>query len=112
MGGGWQYMSWVALDDVTRAMAHIIRNQSIRGPVNLTSPEPVTNSEFTQALGHALHRPTIFPIPATAIKLLFGQMGRETLLSSCRAVPKKLAESGFAFNHASLTDALQAVLGS
>ncbi len=112
VGSGRQYLPWVALDDVMRALAHMIRTESIRGPVNLTSPEPATNAEFTKALGRALHRPTIFPVPAFAIKLLFGQMGVETLLSSCRAVPNKLAESGFAFNQPSLPEALNAVLSA
>ncbi len=110
IGSGHQYLPWVAIDDVARAIEHMIRDSSLHGPVNLMAPEPVTNRQFTKALGAALHRPALFPVPAFAVRLLFGQMGDETLLTSCRGVPKKLAESGFAFAHPEIGEALRSML--
>ena len=84
---------------------------TIEGPVNLTAPHPVTNSEFTKALGAALHRPTLLPTPLLPIKLLFGaELVKEMLLSSARVVPKALQDSGFVFEHPDLKEALAAAL--
>ena len=110
IGSGEQYWSWVTLADVTGAMAHALVTESLRGPVNVTAPEPVRNAEFTQALGRALHRPTIFPMPAFAAKLALGEMAEVVLLSSQKVDSAKLAASGYNFKHPQLGPALAAVL--
>jgi uncharacterized protein (TIGR01777 family) len=106
VGSGRQYMSWVALDDVVGAMLHGLTHTDISGPVNAVSPQPVTNAEFTQALGSVLHRPTIFPMPAFAARLALGQMADDLLLASARVLPKRLQASGYAFRHADLRGCL------
>jgi uncharacterized protein (TIGR01777 family) len=108
---GRQYMSWISLEDVIGAIHHAMFSDELRGPVNLVAPHPVTNRTFTKTLGRVLHRPTLFPVPAIAVKALFGQMGEELLLSSARVVPKKLLDSGFEFLYPDLEDALRAELG-
>jgi len=110
LGDGRQYLPWVTLEDVARAFEYFITNEPIRGPVNVVAPQPVTNAEFTQALGAALQRPTLFRVPAGVIRAVFGQMGRETILSGCRAVPARLSTQGFRFKHADLVDTLRAEL--
>lgn len=107
IGNGRQWFSWVALDDVTRAVSWAIGDERVRGVFNITAPNPVTNAEFTRALGRVLHRPTIFPIPPVAMKIVFGQMGDETLLSGQRVVPSRMLEGGFRFVHGSVESALQ-----
>ena len=104
IGSGNQMMSWIALEEIGHIVEHIIAHQSIAGPVNLTTPHAVTNSEFTRLLGKALHRPAIFPVPAFALKLMFGQMAEEVLLGGANISPKKLLDSGYHFRH---TDLLQ-----
>ena len=111
VGSGKQWMSWVSLDDVAGAIEHAINSSALRGPVNVVSPSPVTNEEFTKRLGEVLHRPTIFPMPEFAVKLAFGEMGESLLLGSQRVVPRKLQESGYKFIHPELTDALRAAIG-
>jgi uncharacterized protein len=106
LGSGRQWMSWIAIEDLVRAIVWIIEHPEISGPVNMTSPNPVTNSEFTAALGDAIHRPTILPIPGVALLLLFGEMAEETLLASQRAVPKVLSDSGFVFDAPDIRTAL------
>lgn len=110
IGSGRQYMSWVSLEDVLGVVEHALNTPALEGPVNVVSPEPVTNKEFTKALGEILHRPTIFPIPAMAAKLLFGEMAEELLLASTRVEPRKLLKSGYRFKHMHLPEALQAIL--
>jgi uncharacterized protein (TIGR01777 family) len=110
IASGRQYWSWVALPDVTAAFVHAVENDSLRGPVNVTSPNPVRNADFTKALGRALHRPTIFPMPAFAAKFALGEMAEAMLLASQRAEPSKLAASGYRFKHPELDGALAAVL--
>ncbi len=110
IGGGKQYMSWVSIDDVVGMIQYVIGNDSMGGPVNLVSPHAVSNHEFTKTLGRVLHRPTIFPMPAFAARLAFGEMANELLLSSTRAVPKKLMNSGYKFRHPELGEALQHLL--
>ena len=112
LGDGRQYMSWVAIDDAVGAIEHALTNKALHGPVNVVSPEPVTNSEFTKALGGALSRPTIFSVPAFAARLAFGEMADATLLSSQRAEPARLKESGFVFKYPDLEGALRHVLTS
>jgi uncharacterized protein len=110
VGSGKQWMSWVALDDVIGAVLFALGTDSLSGPLNLVAPSPVTNAEFTKTLGHVLHRPTIFSVPATAIKIAFGEMGETLLLSGQRVVPKKLQESGYKFLHPEIGEALLSML--
>lgn len=107
IGSGQQYMSWISLDDVRRGIDHLITVDNLSGPVNFVSPLPVTNAEFTKTLGAILHRPILFTVPAFALRLIFGQMAEETLLLSCRVVPKRLAESGFVFSNQNLAGTLR-----
>lgn len=111
MGSGNQYWSWISIDDVAGAILHAITTQSLKGPVNAVSPNPVTNREFTKILGHVLSRPTIFPMPAFAVRLVFGEMGDALLLASTRVKPAKLLESGFQFQNQDLENALRHLLG-
>jgi len=111
IGSGRQYMSWIALDDVTSAILFALENDGLRGPVNLVGPSPVRNDEFVRALGRQLHRPTIFPLPEFVVRNLFGEMGQELLLTSVRALPAKLQASGYRFRYHRLEDALRAALG-
>lgn len=110
IGSGTQYMSWIEIDDVIRAIDHVLVNESISGPINLVSPNPVTNQEFARTLGRVLHRPAILRIPAFAVRILYGEMGNEVLLSSTRAFPRRLISSGFEFRFPLLDGALQHVL--
>jgi uncharacterized protein (TIGR01777 family) len=110
VGSGQQVMSWIALDDVPSVMLHIIAQESISGPVNVVSPHPVTNAEFTRVLGKVLGRPTIFPLPSFAVRLLFGEMGEALLLGGAHIVPKRLEESGFHFAYPHMEHALRHLL--
>jgi uncharacterized protein (TIGR01777 family) len=110
LGSGRQYMSWIAIDDAVGAIEHALTNDSLRGPVNAVAPEAVTNYEFTKTLGQVLSRPTIFPVPAFAARLLFGEMADATLLASQRVVPARLKESGYVFKYPELKGALRHVL--
>jgi uncharacterized protein (TIGR01777 family) len=110
IGSGKQWMSWIALDDVVAGIQFALANDSIKGPVNFVAPNPVTNAEFTKTLGKALSRPTIFPIPAFAIKLLFGEMGEALLLGGQRVAPKRLAAGGYVFSYPQLEQALVHIL--
>jgi uncharacterized protein (TIGR01777 family) len=106
IGSGNQYWSWITLDDVCGSIAHLLQAGGIQGPVNIVSPSPVTNLEFTKTLGRVLSRPTVFPLPAFAARLALGEMADGLLLASTRVVPAKLAAAGFAFRHADLEPAL------
>ena len=99
IGNGRQWMSWIDLRDEVGAIQHLLTNESISGPVNLVSPNPVRNAEFTKTLASVLHRPAIFPVPAFAARLAFGQMADELLLASQRVQPAKLAASGYKFQY-------------
>lgn len=107
IGDGRQYMSWIALADLLRVFDFALATESLSGPVNATSPNPVTNAEFTHALGRALHRPTFMHVPAFAIKLALGEMGERLLLEGARVLPRKLLAAGFQFQCAALEDALR-----
>ena len=107
VGSGKQYISWVALDDVVNAIKLAINDQSIRGPVNVVSPNPVTNEEFTKTLGHVLNRPTALAVPVFAARLAFGEMADEMLLVSQRVMPKKLTAAGFQFRYPELEPAFR-----
>ena len=110
LGNGRQWMSWVSEADAVAAVLFSISNTNLSGAVNATSPNPVTNAEFTRQLGDAVHRPAILPAPAFALRLAFGEMADEALLASTRAVPKRLLEAGFVFQHPSLPSAFAAAL--
>lgn len=97
LGTGRQYWSWIALDDLLRVVERALQDERLSGAVNTVSPEPVTNADFTKALARALRRPAILPMPAFAVKLLFGEMGRAALLASARVRPTRLLEGGFEF---------------
>lgn len=107
MGSGQQWMSWIALDDMVRALRFLVDTPAMRGPVNLVAPEPVRNAEFTKALGRVLGRPAILPVPVFALELLFGTMADNTILASQRVASKKLAGAGFTFRHPRLEEALR-----
>ena len=111
LGSGRQWMSWVSETDAVSAGLLALRNVDISGPVNVVAPEPVTNAAFTRELGRAMHRPTLLPAPAFALRLAFGGMADEALLASTRAVPKGLTQAGFAFAHPTLPEAFAASLG-
>jgi uncharacterized protein (TIGR01777 family) len=110
IGSGRQWMSWITLEDVLGLIQHALVTDSLRGPVNAVAPNPVTNSEFTGALGEALRRPTVFPLPAFMVRLIFGEMGEALLLSSQRVDCGKLVASGFRFRYPELKPALEAIL--
>jgi uncharacterized protein (TIGR01777 family) len=111
MGSGHQYYSWIAIDDVVGAIEHILSRDALSGPVNLTAPDPVTNREFTATLARVLRRPAVFPMPAFAARMLFGEMADALLLSSARVVPSRLTDSGYQFCHPHLEGALRDLLG-
>lgn len=110
IGSGNQMMSWIVLEEIGPIIEHIIAHQSMTGPVNLTTPHAVSNSEFTRLLGKALHRPAIFPVPAFALKLMFGQMAEEVLLGGANIAPKKLLDSGYRFRHTDLLQTFENIL--
>lgn len=112
IGGGSAFVSWITLRDLLRAMQHLLGPSTLSGPVNLIAPLPVRNREFTAAIGKALHRPAVLPVPAWAVRLLFGQMAEETVLASVRAVPSRLLAEGFTFQDAAVEPALQEVLST
>jgi len=111
LGSGRQWMSWVALDDVLYAIAFLLSSDALSGPMNLVSPQPVTNEELTRTLSALLRRPAILPAPSFALRLALGEMADELLLCSQRAIPEALLAAGFVFRHASLSSALQHTLG-
>lgn len=108
LGDGGQYFPWIGLDDHVAAMELLLRDADVSGPVNLTAPEPVTNAEFTRALGRALHRPTPWRVPGVALRTVLGEAADEMLLSGPRAVPGRLPETGFTFTHPHIDQALAA----
>ncbi len=110
LGSGQQWMSWVALEDVVGILRLVIENASLRGAVNIVSPQPLQNAEFTYVLAQAMHRPALFPAPAFALRLALGEMADALLLSSQRVLPGALEKLGYRFLHADLTSALAAVL--
>lgn len=110
LGSGKQYMSWISLADEVGAICFALENTTLKGPVNLVSPHPMTNLEFTKTLGKVLKRPTVLPLPAFAARIIFGEMAEELLLGSTRVLPKKLVDAGYKFCHADLQSALEDVL--
>jgi NAD dependent epimerase/dehydratase family enzyme len=110
IGDGRQWMSWIALDDAIGAIRHALTTNSLHGPANVVAPNPVTNREFTNTLGAVLGRPTIFPLPAFAARLAFGEMADALLLSSQRVEPAQLVASGYRFKFPGLDGALRHLL--
>lgn len=110
LGNGQQYMSWIAIEDAVEAIYFCITNSTLSGPVNLVSPAPSTNAEFTAALGKVLHRPVFLPVPAFGPRLLFGEMADEMLFSGAKVFPRKLEQSGFQFRYAEIESALRKAL--
>jgi uncharacterized protein len=111
IGNGRQYVSWVALDELTRIIEFAIHQANLSGPVNAVAPQSVTNHEYTKTLGKVLGRPTIFPMPAFAARLAFGEMADALLLANTRVVPDRLNEAGYSFRHAELEPTLRQMLG-
>ena len=110
IGSGKQYWSWIAIDDAVSAIAFALESEKLSGPVNVASPNPVTNREFASTLGRVLHRPVCFPMPVCVARLLLGQMVDEVLLRSIRAQPKRLQNADFVFRYPELEMALEGVL--
>lgn len=112
LGTGQQYLSWIALPDHVAATSWLLDNDDVRGPVNLCAPYPVTNAEYTAALGRALHRPAVLPVPGAALRIaLGGQLADEMLLGGQRVEPRVLQAAGFRFRYPDVDAALRAVLG-
>jgi uncharacterized protein len=107
VGSGKQWMSWVSLDDVVGIVNYALENENLRGAVNVTSPNPVTNEEFTKTLGEVLYRPTFLPLPEFAVNLVFGEMGDALLIDSTKVIPKRLLDAGYEFKHPDLKTALK-----
>ncbi len=112
LGDGRQMFSWIALDEIPLIMDFLIRTEGIMGPVNVTSPQPVTNAEFTKAFGKAINRPTVLPVPAFGARLLFGEMADALLLEGAKVMPKKLLDAGYAFRYPDIDSALAVSLKS
>ena len=111
IGSGRQWWSWVTLDDVVGAIVHALAERNVEGPVNVGSPNPLTNAEYTKVLGKVLNRPVIFPLPAPAARLALGELADALLLASQRMEPAKLKETGYEFRHPELEGALRHLLG-
>ncbi|WP_189930175.1 TIGR01777 family oxidoreductase [Streptomyces sulfonofaciens] len=109
LGDGRQYWSCIALHDEVAALRHLIDTGELSGPVNLTGPEPRTNREVTAAMGRVLHRPTLLPVPAPALRLVLGELADDTLTGQ-RVLPTRLLQSGFAFAFPDIEDMVRAAL--
>lgn len=111
VAGGRQYVPWVHLDDVVGALLFCLDNANARGPVNLSAPNPVTNAQLSKALGRALHRPAVLPVPGFALRILYGEMA-EIVTTGQRAIPARLRELGYSFHFEEIEPALHDVLAS
>ncbi|HEX5243550.1 MAG TPA: DUF1731 domain-containing protein, partial [Tepidisphaeraceae bacterium] len=109
---GRQFMSWIEAGNLVRAIVFALENPNLAGPVNAVAPAPVRQREFAKALAHVLHRPAFLPMPAAAVRLLFGEMGQTVLLGGAKVIPKRLTDAAFAFQYANLEEALRAQLQS
>lgn len=109
-GSGQQWLSWIDVSDMVGAIHHILKNDLIQGPVNMVAPKPVRNEEFASALASVLSRPAIFPLPAFAVKLVFGEMGEDLLLGSQRVEASKLISTGYPFRYRELKTSLESLL--
>lgn len=110
IGGGRQYVSWIAREDAIGATLHALDTDALGGPVNVAAPAPVTQAEFAKTLGHVLNRPTLLAVPAFGVRLMFGEMGAETLLASARLAPARLVGTGYRFRWPELAPALRHLL--
>lgn len=111
IGPGTQYVSWIAIDDLVDAVRSVLDEPSLAGPVNIVSPNPVANAAFTKALGRVLRRPTVIPMPAWGVRLIFGEMADTLLLASQRVEPARLLAAGYRFRFAEIEDALCRCMG-
>lgn len=111
IGSGRQWMSWIALADYVDAIAFLLTNESMRGPVNLVSVNPVTNDEFAHTIARVLGRPAVFAVPSFALKLVMGEMAEDTVLASQRVAPRRLVDGGFEFVFPTLESALRTEIG-
>jgi uncharacterized protein (TIGR01777 family) len=107
VGTGKQWMSWISIDDVVAIVNFALENESLRGAINVVSPKPVTNEEFTKTLGEVLYRPTFLPLPEFAVSLVFGEMGDALLIDSTKVLPKRLLDAGYEFKYPDLKSALE-----
>jgi uncharacterized protein (TIGR01777 family) len=107
IGSGRQWISWIALTDALRGLVYLLGNESLGGAVNLTSPEPATNAEFVETLARVLHRPALMTVPELAVKLLYGEMGAETVLAGQRVLPHRLTDAGFQLHWPTLEPAIR-----
>ena len=110
-GGGDQYISWISLDDMAAAILHCVCTPELSGPVNIAAPAPVTNRELIRSISYATGRPRVHPLPGSFLRLLYGDMADQILLSSCRVSSEKLVNSGFSFRHPDLDETLRILLG-
>ena len=110
LGTGHQWWSWVAVQDAVGAIDHVLNHDALQGPVNTVAPNPVSNTEFTRTLASVISRPALFPMPAAAVRLVFGQMGTELFLASQRVEPAKLVSSGYKFQYPELRKTLEDIL--
>lgn len=111
LGSGRQFVSWVSLEDVAGAVQHVLKSEELSGPVNVVAPAAVPQREFARCLGKALSRPSFLPVPSFVLRLLFGEMARELLLSGARVHPARLLASGYRFRHPELEGAFRSLLG-
>jgi uncharacterized protein len=111
VAGGRQYVPWIHLADTVAGILFCLDQRSVTGAVNLAAPNPVTNAEFSRALGRALHRPAVLPVPGFAVRLLYGEMA-EIVITGQRVIPRRLLAAGFDFSHPRVDEALADVLGS
>lgn len=111
LGSGRQWMSWISRHDWIRAVQFLLRSPGVGGAVNLTAPEPATNATFTSTLGRVLRRPAVVPVPAVALRMIYGEMADAALLASQRVLPHALERAGFTFAQPTLTAALRFELG-
>jgi uncharacterized protein (TIGR01777 family) len=110
IGSGRQWWSWIHIDDLVAAVADILKNSELRGAVNMVSPNPVSNREFTQTLAYVLRRPALLALPDFALRAAFGRFAKEGLLASARVLPEQLSQAGFEFRYPALEVALQSLL--
>ncbi len=111
IGSGEQWISWIHRQDLINLILFLLEHETLQGPLNATSPNPVTNAQFTRVFAKLLHRPALFPLPAVVVRSLFGQMGEELLLSGQRVIPERLVRSGFEYVYPELSSALAEALG-
>lgn len=110
LGSGRQWLSWITLEDEVRALTYLLDHDAVDGPVNLSAPAPVTNAEFTAAMGEILHRPTLVPVPAAVLTGVLGDVAREMVLANLRVLPTVLEEHGFEFHHRDIRSGLRHAL--